>query len=93
MKCQNFLQNARFRLSVKKLSSGKFQVKYRMTEGSAEGIYGYILVPSGTTLKEVVGIIRSRISLFNNSDGFYHQHLYSLGKFKQAHEPLMVCKS
>jgi len=92
MNCQDFLQNSRFKLSVKKLSSGKFQVKYRMTEGITDGIYGYVLVSSGTTLREVVGIIRSRVSFFSNSDEFYHQHLYSLGKYKQESGPLMVCK-
>lgn len=85
--------NCKFRLFVKKLSSGKFQVKFKVAEGEKKGVYGYVLVHSETTLKEVTKIIESRILWYRHSDNYYHQHLYSLGKLKQISKPLLVCRA
>jgi hypothetical protein len=85
--------NPKFRLFVKRLSSGKYQVKFKVVEGSRKGVYGYVLVPSGTTLKEVVSTIKVKILSFSTTDSYYHQHLYSLGKYEQMTYPLMVSKS
>ena len=93
MSISNIPANSKFRLFVKKLSSGKFQVKFKIVEGDKKGLYGYVLVHPGTTLKEVVKVIESRMLHFGSFDSFHHQHLYSLGKFEQVSMPLTVCRT
>ncbi|HYG37818.1 MAG TPA: hypothetical protein VD908_04330 [Cytophagales bacterium] len=44
----------KFKISSKKLSSGKCQVKFSLKEEKRKEVYGYALVDSKLTLKEVV---------------------------------------
>ena len=66
----------KFRLMIRVLTSGKYQVTFEETGTDRDGLYGYVLVNAETTIREVVSQIRSGIFRYNHPD----QHLYSLGK-------------
>jgi hypothetical protein len=48
------LKNYKFKVYPKKLASGKCQVKFVAQREQEKGIYGYALVDSKITLKEVI---------------------------------------
>ena len=50
----SFLSQYKFKVYPKKLSSGKCQVKFVVRSEEAKEMYGYILVDSKVTLKEVI---------------------------------------
>lgn len=56
---QNELIN--FKISSKKLSSGKCQVKFFVKEATKKERYGYALVDSSLTVKELVDLLSFQI--------------------------------
>ena len=70
----------KLKLKAKKLESGKLQVKFFSTFINHKEIYGYMLVESKTTLKEVVEGIYDKLNQIQHHQDYYHSHLYSVGK-------------
>jgi len=80
MKQAIFLDDYKLKLETKRLASGKFQVRFQASNYQAPDLYGYVLVNPKDTLKEVVGSIKNRLYLREDTDEYYHAHLYSVGK-------------
>lgn len=76
----DFTDNYKLRLTSKKLSSGKCQVKFFASAVGSKDMYGYVLVDAEVTLKEVVIIIKQKLVSIQKSSDFHHIHLYSIGK-------------
>ena len=70
------------KLSSKKLSSGKCQVKFYITIRRKKQLYGYVLAEARTTLKEVVENIERRLTRMQKDDSCHHWNLYRIGKQK-----------
>lgn len=73
-------ENMQLKIESKKLHSGKCQVKFYFTGEAGRGVYGYTLVDSGTTLKDVVVQIKQKLSSISGYENYYQNHLFSLGK-------------
>lgn len=73
----------KLRLSSKKLQSGRCQVKFYATVENRKDMYGYVLVESGKTLKEVVRHINAKLETIRKARDFQQIHLYSIGKTPQ----------
>ena len=71
------------RINSKKLRSGKCQVKFYATVKDKKDLYGYVLVDSKRTLKEVVHQITNKLNAIHYTTDFHHIHLYSIGKTNQ----------
>ncbi|MBV6644596.1 MAG: hypothetical protein KI790_04060 [Cyclobacteriaceae bacterium] len=78
-----FDDHYKLRLSSKKLKSGKCQVKFYATVHERKDLYGYVLVDSGQTLKDVVVRIKDKLNTIQRRRDFQHIHLYSIGKTNQ----------
>ncbi|MDH5609596.1 MAG: hypothetical protein OEY56_08950 [Cyclobacteriaceae bacterium] len=70
----------KLRLSSKKLTSGKCQVKFYATVYGQRELYGYVLVDADQTLREVVERIREKLVTIRQSRDFHQIHLFSIGK-------------
>ncbi len=73
----------KLKLSTKKLNSGKCQVKFYASVKERKDLYGYVLVDSDKTLKDVVSRIQDKLNVIRSSREFQHIHLYSIGKSVQ----------
>ncbi len=71
------------RLSSKKLNSGRCQVKFSATIDRKKDLYGYVLVESDHTLKDVVSRIKEKLITIKHNKDFQQIHLFSIGKEKQ----------
>lgn len=78
-----FSDSYKLRLSSKKLASGKCQVKFFATIKEQKDMYGYVLVDSDQTLKDVVIRIKERLCEIRYAHDFHHIHLYSIGKSRK----------
>jgi len=70
----------KLRLFSKRLSSGNYQITFHARSEDQDKKYGHVLVPERSTLKDVVYMIRKKLSEMGNEDLYHHRHLYSLGK-------------
>ena len=70
----------KLRLTSKKLTSGKCQVKFYASVEASRKLYGYILADAGESLKDVVVKIINRLNRMKSRDSFHHINLYSIGK-------------
>jgi hypothetical protein len=77
----------KLRLFSKKLESGNYQIKFHARKENQQKKYGYVLVPEGSTLRDVVGMIRTELS---KGELYHHGHLYSLGKPSQRNHNLVI---
>lgn len=68
------------KLTSKKLQSGKCQVKFYANVHDRRDLYGYVLVDSDKTLKDVVIKIKEKLHTIRQTREFHHLHLYSIGK-------------
>ncbi|HCX22124.1 MAG TPA: hypothetical protein DHN29_09435 [Cytophagales bacterium] len=68
------------KLTSKKLQSGKCQVKFYANVHDRRDMYGYVLVDSDKTLKDVVIKIKEKLRTIRQTREFHHLHLYSIGK-------------
>lgn len=82
----------KLKLQSKKLRSGKVQVKFSASSLGKKNCYGYILTDAASTLKDVVNLINWELELLENTDQYYHEHLYSLNKSKFDSSKFMVFK-
>lgn len=76
------------KLSSKRLSSGKVQVKFKVSGLSKRDEYGYLLTEPKTSLKEVVQRIFG--SFDNGLAVGYQKHLYDVGRTKQETTVLII---
>ncbi len=74
----------KLKLSSKRLTSGKCQVKFTASVDNREDYYGYVLVESNHTLKEVVLRIKDKLTTIRNNRDFHQMHLFSIGKEKPS---------
>ncbi|GAB4247340.1 MAG: hypothetical protein Tsb0034_26510 [Ekhidna sp.] len=70
----------KLRITSKRLSSGRYQVKFYATVHQKKEIYGYLLVESNETLKTVIAKIRSRLKRIESASEFAHFQLYHVGQ-------------
>lgn len=76
----------KLKITSKKLSSGRFQVKFFATIKEDKQLYGYLLVEATETLKSVIKEIRKRLRILDQAYDHQHFHLYHIGskKFSQS---------
>ncbi|MFT5641783.1 MAG: hypothetical protein ACI9A7_001888 [Cyclobacteriaceae bacterium] len=75
-----FDEDYKLRLSSKKLKSGKCQVKFFAQLENRKDMYGYVLVSSEQTLRDVVTGIKEKLNTISQTRDFYQLHLFSIGK-------------
>ncbi len=68
------------KIESKKLHSGKCQVKFYVMNEGTKNLYGYALVESGRTVKEVVNEIKNRLEGIQGYESYYQSHLFSIQK-------------
>ena len=73
----------KLKITSKKLSSGRFQVKFFATIKEDKQLYGYLLVEATETLKTVISQIRKRLKTLEHAYDYQHLHLYHIGKEAQ----------
>ncbi|MEM7107016.1 MAG: hypothetical protein AAF519_02230 [Bacteroidota bacterium] len=73
------MSNYKLKLKSKRLKSGKCQIQFFVSSGNRPTHYGYLLAESGTTLKEVVGRIESKVKVVFSSD-YPNSHLFNLNE-------------
>ncbi|MEP1032227.1 hypothetical protein [Ekhidna sp.] len=69
----------KLRITSKKLSSGRYQVKFFATIREEKQLYGYVLVEAGETLKSVISRIKKRLKELDYGYESNHFHLYNVG--------------
>ncbi len=82
----------KLKLTSKRLKSGRCQIKFTISRRQEE-CYGYLLAESGSTLKQVVGIIEEHVSDLDNPEWMYHRHLYSLQNKHSMNAPFLLYKA
>lgn len=83
-------QGYKLKLYSKKLRSGKCQIKFIISSSSQRGLYGYMLVESGSTLREVVSTIEHEIRYIEQRDSYYHSHLYNLANKPRRKDLILI---
>lgn len=73
----------KLKISSKKLSSGRYQVKFFATIREEKQLYGYVLVEADETLKSVINRIKSRLKELDYGYEYNHFHLYNVGQESQ----------
>ncbi|WP_420578133.1 hypothetical protein [Ekhidna sp.] len=73
----------KLRITSKKLSSGRYQVKFFATIRQSKQLYGYVLVEADETLRSVIHRIRKRLNELDRSIESRHLHLFSVGQESQ----------
>ncbi len=73
----------KLRISSKKLSSGRYQVKFFATIQEEKQLYGYVLVEAEETLKSVISRIKKRLKELDYGYECNHLHLYNVGQEPQ----------
>ncbi len=69
----------KLQLTSKRLKSGRCQIKFTVLAAhESRSCYGYILADAGSTLRQVVEQIETRLKDRDNPEMFYHSHLYNL---------------
>ena len=80
----------KLKISSKKLTSGRFQVKFFATIKSDKQLYGYLLVESSETLKSVINKISKRLKVLDHTHEYQHFHLYHIGKESQDESNFLI---
>lgn len=86
------MNNYKLSLVSKRLTSGKCQIKFVVTEQEARVMHGYLLSDANTTLREVVFKIEERVKSSTSGDHLYHSHLYDLTS-RQAKQDIVLFKN
>ncbi len=82
--------NFKLKLSSKKLYSGKYQVKFQVSDGDADKMHGYVLTEPKTSLREVVERIFTQVNKMQEKDLYYHGHLYSMGASRRNENDFFI---
>lgn len=80
----------KLKITTKKLGSGKLQVKFFTNFHKKNEVYGYLLVESKTTLKDVVTGIYDKLIEIEEEVDYRHKHLYSVGRTKKDNFQFMI---
>jgi len=78
------------KITSKKLSSGRFQVKFFATIKDDKQLYGYVLVEPSETLKSVINKIRKRLKILDQTHEYQHFHLYDIRKKSQDNPNFLI---
>ena len=73
-------EHYQLRIESKKLCSGKCQVKFYLANTAEQNMYGYTLVESGSTLKDVVIEIRQLLDKVGRYENYYQSNLFSISR-------------
>ncbi|MEQ6168908.1 hypothetical protein AAOE16_17045 [Ekhidna sp. MALMAid0563] len=73
----------KLRITSKKLSSGRYQVKFFATIRESKQLYGYVLVEADETLRSVIQRIKKRLNELERSVEYRHLHLFNVGQDAQ----------
>ena len=79
----------KIRIFSKKLPSGKCQVKFYLKSNEKTPYYGYLLVESGRTVKDVIEMIYTKLKKIDQSDLYFHGNLYNLQR-KPKKDPAFI---
>lgn len=88
-----FDEDYKLRLSSKKLKSGKCQVKFFAQLQNNKDMYGYVLVSSEQTLRDVVKGIKEKLNTISQTRDFYQLHLFSIGKIHKDDLNFLIFES
>ena len=80
----------KLRITSKRLTSGKYQVKFFAELRNGKELYGYLLVQAGSSLKEVVVKIRKRLNVLNKTSDAANFHLYHIGQDVAASSNFLI---
>ncbi|MDQ3395497.1 MAG: hypothetical protein M3512_15490 [Bacteroidota bacterium] len=80
----------KIKIRTKKLQSGMMQVKFYTNNSKNKELYGYLLVESKTTLKDVVSGIQEKLSEIDYLHDYYHNHLYTIGKNRLGNNKFLI---
>ena len=80
----------KLKITSKKLSSGRFQVKFFATIKNDKQLYGYVLVEPTETLKSVIDKIRKRLKILDQTHEYQHFHLYDIGGKAQDNPNFLI---
>ena len=80
----------KLKITSKKLSSGRFQVKFFATIKNDKQLYGYVLVEPTETLKSVIDKIRKRLKILDQTHEYQHFHLYDIGGKTQDNPNFLI---
>ena len=80
----------KLKITSKKLTSGRFQVKFFATIKRDKQLYGYLLVESSETLKSVISKIRKRLKILDKTHEYQHFHLYQIGRESQDESNFLI---
>jgi len=72
--------NYQLRIESKRLRSGKCQVKFYIANTTEQNLYGYTLVESSRTLKEVVVEIKHLLNKVGRYENYYQNNLFSISR-------------
>ena len=70
----------KLKITSRKLTSGRYQVKFFATIRGEKQFYGYVLVESDETLKSVISRIKKRLKELDYGFDSHHFHLYNVGR-------------
>lgn len=76
--------DAQLKIESKKLKSGKCQVKFYLMSKRRQKLYGYTLVESGKSVKDVVMELRARLEDIEGYEYFYQNNLFSIKRNNQS---------
>lgn len=88
-----FDESYKLRITSKKLKSGKCQVKFFAKLRNRKDLYGYVLVSSEQTLKEVVSGIKEKLNTISKTRDFYQLHLFSIGRKEKNEFNFLIFES
>lgn len=80
----------KLKITSKKLTSGRFQVKFFATIKDEKRLYGYLLVEASETLKSVIAELRKRLRILEQAHDYQHFHLYDIGRESQDEPNFMI---
>lgn len=90
MKNDDSKSKIKLNIRAKKLPSGKLQVKFSANTNKNKELYGYLLVESKTSLKDVVTGIQDKLYEMQNLNDYYHNHLYTIGKASEKRYQFLI---
>lgn len=83
------MNDYKLKLKSKRLKSGKCQIQFFVSSGNMQTHYGYLLAEAGTTLKEVVfrieSKVKTRVGLISNQS-----HLFNLNDKSRTKENILL---
>ena len=79
----------KIRIYSRKLPSGNCQVKFYLTTQKGNPCYGYMLVESSKSVRQVMEILFDKLKEIDRPDMYYHKHLFNVGT-KSDYDPTFM---